>query len=72
MIKKRDQQCQDEVTVKTEKFQEEVALGSKRKRVGDTQLKMKSNLTLVQWHNISYIHRHIHHLELFGMILTCK
>ena len=34
MIKKRDQQCQDEVTVKTEKHEEEVALGSKRKRVG--------------------------------------
>ena len=43
--KKRDQQHQDEVTVKSEKYQEEVALGSKRKRVGSTQLKIQSKLT---------------------------
>ena len=41
MIKKKDKQCQDEVTVKTEKYQEEVVLGSKRKRVGGTQLRVQ-------------------------------
>ena len=44
-MKKKDQQCQDEVTVKTEKYQEEVALGSKRERLGGTQLRVQSNLT---------------------------
>ena len=45
MIKKKDQQCQDKATVKIEKYQEEVALGFKRKIVGGTQLKIQSNLT---------------------------
>ena len=40
MIKKRDQQHEDELTLRIEKYQEEVALGSKRKRLGGTQLKM--------------------------------
>ena len=40
-----DQQHQDEAILKTEKHQEEVALGSKRKRLGGTQLKIQSKLT---------------------------